>query len=136
MFVIICAIQFLHAASCGRKNEVLKLMDEGANIDSKNAVRVFLFKLLHGNLGIFEIKMLFFMLCFENSLRSSLCTVSGFASHACQTQAGYTALVYAAISGHTDCMRLLVEGGADKDAKTAVRDLAHLFTAYINRSRF
>ena len=38
-----------------------------------------------------------------------------------QTQSGRTALISAAFEGHTECVRLLLEGGADKDVKTTVR---------------
>jgi hypothetical protein len=37
------------------------------------------------------------------------------------TQSGRTALIQAAQNGHTDCVRLLVQAGADKDAKDNVR---------------
>ncbi len=36
-------------------------------------------------------------------------------------QDGYTALIRAALKGHTDCVRLLVEAGADKNTFDAVR---------------
>ncbi len=36
-------------------------------------------------------------------------------------QGGFTALLRAASNGHTDCVRLLIERGADKEAKTSVR---------------
>ncbi len=38
-----------------------------------------------------------------------------------RTQEGYTALMSAAFYGQIDCARLLVEGGADMDAKDNVR---------------
>ena len=41
----------------------------------------------------------------------------------CQTQGRATALIVAAERGHTECVRLLVEGGAEKDAKNSVRSL-------------
>ncbi len=44
------------------------------------------------------------------------------------SQDGYTALIWAAQCGHTDCVRLLVEAGADKQAMTTVRALSrHMF---------
>ena len=46
------------------------------------------------------------------------------------TQNGHTALMHAASKGHTECVRLLVEGGAIKDAKSNVRDLRQ-FSLYI-----
>ncbi len=43
-----------------------------------------------------------------------------------EIQDGDTALICAASNGHTECMRLLVEAGADKDAKSTVCDIAYL----------
>ena len=34
-----------------------------------------------------------------------------------------TALLWAAMEGHADCVRLLLDAGADKDAKNNVRNL-------------
>ncbi len=39
-----------------------------------------------------------------------------------QTQGGDTALMWAAQSGHADCVRALVEAGANKYAKNKVRE--------------
>ncbi len=36
-------------------------------------------------------------------------------------QNGYTALICAAMNGHVDCARLLLDAGADKNAKNNVR---------------
>ena len=46
-------------------------------------------------------------------------------THACEEkkQVGDTALSRAAVKGHTACVRLFVEAGADKDAKANVRRL-------------
>ncbi len=43
--------------------------------------------------------------------------------HATQTcaQSGLTAVMYAAAHGHLDCARLLLDAGADKNAKDNVR---------------
>ncbi len=41
----------------------------------------------------------------------------------CQTQDGSTALMFAAMKGRTNCARLFVKHGADKDAKDNVRAL-------------
>ncbi len=46
-----------------------------------------------------------------------------FANYPAKTQDGNNTLVYTAGNGHTDCVRMLLEGGADKDAKTSVRDI-------------
>ncbi len=37
------------------------------------------------------------------------------------SQGGWTALMRAAIEGHADCVRLLLDAGADKDARHNVR---------------
>ena len=37
------------------------------------------------------------------------------------SQDGNTALILAAEQGHADCLRLLIDAGADKDAKDRVR---------------
>ncbi len=37
------------------------------------------------------------------------------------SQSGCTALAYAAKTGHADCVRLLIDAGADKDIKNDVR---------------
>ena len=54
-----------------------------------------------------------------------LCTAAGrLRRHKlcmCSTQSGYTALFWAARRGHADCVRVLLEGGADKEAKDEVR---------------
>jgi hypothetical protein len=39
----------------------------------------------------------------------------------CQVQYGWTTLIYAAIRDRADCVRLLINAGADKDAKDMVR---------------
>ena len=42
-----------------------------------------------------------------------------------QTQYGCTAMIAAAHAGHTECVRLLLDAGADKNAKACVRGLRH-----------
>jgi ankyrin repeat protein len=42
-------------------------------------------------------------------------------------QNGYTALMLAAENGHIDCVRLLVDAGAGKEAKSTVRRQSLLF---------
>ena len=37
------------------------------------------------------------------------------------TQGGFTAVICAAQAGHTDCLKALLEVGADKEAKSTVR---------------
>ena len=43
----------------------------------------------------------------------------------CIAQEGWTALMLAVSEGHTDCVRLLIDNGADKEAKDEVRYSAH-----------
>ncbi len=43
------------------------------------------------------------------------------AAYSHQTQSGRTALIFAAQNGHAECVRLLLEVGADKDAVDNVR---------------
>ncbi len=47
-------------------------------------------------------------------------------AHTSQTQNGNTALIHAAWSGHSDCVRLLLESGVDKDVKNNVRSMSFL----------
>ena len=50
-------------------------------------------------------------------------------------QDGDTVLTLAASKGHTDCVRLLLEGGADKEAKNSVRVIAtSIFVACLSIS--
>ena len=51
---------------------------------------------------------------------------SGRIAFICQTQNESTALIVAAERGYTECVRLLVEGGADTGAKDNVRALDYL----------
>ncbi len=50
------------------------------------------------------------------------CCVEAFRSTGIYGQNGYTALMRAAREGHTECVRLLLESGADTEAKTQVRN--------------
>jgi hypothetical protein len=47
--------------------------------------------------------------------------VSLYAPCECALQGGWTALIRAAVNGQADCARLLIDAGADKEAKTNVR---------------
>jgi ankyrin repeat protein len=48
------------------------------------------------------------------------------------TQGGETALICAAYEGHIDCVRLLVEAGADKNAKSNVRACHSFPSVYVS----
>ncbi len=41
----------------------------------------------------------------------------------CQTQDGHTALILASANSRADCVRLLIDAGADKEAKSNVRHM-------------
>ncbi len=56
-------------------------------------------------------------------VRWRLCCMGGGES---DSQLGWAALIYAAESGHAECARLLIDAGADKDAKNDVR-VGHCF---------
>jgi ankyrin repeat protein len=47
-------------------------------------------------------------------------------------QLGYTALIFAAAKGHAECVRLLLEGGADKNWSDKVCGTLALFLSSIN----
>jgi hypothetical protein len=57
----------------------------------------------------------------------ALSMIVGFGTF-CQTskQEGYTALVFAAKKGHTDCVSLLLQNGADKEAVDIVRNSSYV----------
>ena len=46
------------------------------------------------------------------------------------TQNGFTALMRAAQEGHIDCVKALLEAGADKEAVDLVRSERHLFSSF------
>jgi ankyrin repeat protein len=51
--------------------------------------------------------------------------------NAVSKQFGDTALICAAAYGHTACVRLLAEAGADKEAKSVVRGTRDLFPVFV-----
>ncbi len=61
------------------------------------------------------IDIFFYFFNFFFVLSRALCII------VCQTQRGYTALIWAAHNNHSDCLIVLVESGADKDTKDSVR---------------
>ncbi len=46
-----------------------------------------------------------------------------------RSQSEYTALMFAAARGHADCARLLLDAGADKNAKNEVRRVGSVASA-------
>ena len=66
-----------------------------------------------------------FSICFSDA--NECCRVCQMALAHClggfdsESQHGTTALIWAAHNGHADCVRLLIDAGADKDAKDQVR---------------
>ena len=51
-------------------------------------------------------------------------------SHVLTTQGGRTALIRSAINGVADCVRVLVESGANKDVMDNVREIIARFEAF------
>jgi len=49
------------------------------------------------------------------------------------TQDGTTALMCAAQDGHTDCLKALLEAGADKEAKSSVRLIVWIRDAHLTQ---
>jgi ankyrin repeat protein len=108
----------------GRTDCVRMLVESGADKDSRNNVRALDSRRLC--MSVYILRALC-MSVFENALprfRVSSGTFALLMSSAliglchilplvCQTQDGYTALIWAAETGHIACVRLLVEGGAD-----------------------
>ncbi len=73
---------------------------------------------------IFFVSSYIFMICFDvyycyQHLHFATC---GYRLAMFRLQSGSTALIFAAQSGRTECVRVLVEAGADKDAKKIVRE--------------
>ena len=61
-------------------------------------------------------------------------TIGGVAAvtvNVCQTQHGYTALMRAARNGRTECVRLLLEGRADKNASDVRNTMCRFLTVCI-----
>jgi hypothetical protein len=52
-------------------------------------------------------------------------------AHLDQKQLGRTALTYAVLGGHTDCARLLIDSGADKEVKDDVRGIRDSSLSFI-----
>jgi hypothetical protein len=92
-------LQLLEATQVGNSDDVTDLIGKGADTEFKNKVRrmLSLFSSYHDLL----------MYC-------CVCTLG-------ISQYGYTALISAAGKGHADCVRLLLDAGADKNAFDKVR---------------
>ena len=55
------------------------------------------------------------------------CLMEDFKSiFSCSAQFAWTAVIRAAANGHFDCLRMLVDAGADKEAKTNVRAINYI----------
>ncbi len=59
----------------------------------------------------------------DNRGRSYVPFVTMPLHHIYHAQGGWTALIYAAAYGGADCARLLIDAGADKEAKINVRHM-------------
>jgi hypothetical protein len=100
----------------GRADDVIALMAEGADIEYKDQV---LYVVYFGcNVFMIIAECVYALMSSTSVCRSQLqfADVGGFYS-----QWRYTALICAAVNGHADCARLLIDAGADKDAKNNVR---------------
>jgi hypothetical protein len=64
-----------------------------------------------------------YRLCSQLLLLCCACDVGGaFESDGeSDSQGGYSALIFSAANGHTDCVRLLIDAGADTEARNNVR---------------
>ncbi len=123
------------AASNGHTDCVRLLVEGGADKDANSSVRhwAHLFTVCFNWSRFCALCLWFYIFVFSAVNDRRLRVI---AAYLFQIQDGCTALIWAASNGHTDCVRLLVEGGADKDAKSTVRHWAHLFTVCFNWSRF
>jgi ankyrin repeat protein len=50
-----------------------------------------------------------------------MCSLAGLVVCGGESQGGTTALMYAAADDHSDCLRLLIDAGADIDVRSIVR---------------
>ena len=102
------------AAENGHAEELLELLDVGANIDFKQQVCA-----NAENIGLIQQKRAFsYPRCLLTLLLVALlCLIALFVwqLEGLLRQDGYTALISAAAEGRTDCVRLLAERGADKE---------------------
>ncbi len=95
-------------------------------------IHIFIFLLVHFSLRFIEYHIVLFVFtCIEIFDASACCDVrvvyiavggvgSGLLTYT-HVQVEQTALMMAARYGHTDCARLLLDAGADKDASVLVR---------------
>ena len=119
--------QLLDAARNGRTDEMLDLLGEGASIEFKDRVRdldTFSRRMLAACVSIVKLFIIYFCLPLPPCIFNIYSLIgNGMMSrpHTIGTQSGRTALIRAANGGHTDCARLLLESGANVDAKSNVR---------------
>ena len=74
-------------------------------------------------------------ICFAVFVRL-LCRCVGPVRDECDSQIGWTALFYAALNGRTDCVRLLIDAGADTEAKCNVRVLQLHYTPVLTFTQY
>ncbi len=112
------------AASQNRSIDMIGLLSAGANIDCKDRVCLLVFVMLldfrDGGLGLIAACLYCARAVFVRMRFFSLW--SGAFGAFQRFQGGWTPLIRAARSDHMDCTRVLLEAGADKEAKTNVRD--------------
>jgi hypothetical protein len=123
--------QFFKAVQNARASEMLELMDQGANTEFADYVRheCILHECAQSRCCLVPNSFTVLLstssvLCLVPTiiLRMFLLCRGGSAS-ATQKQNGDTALIWTATNGEAEHVRLLLDAGAEKDAKNKVRDL-------------
>ena len=135
--IFIC--QLLEVAKEGRSEELLELLANGADIERRDEVRrCFLWCRMFDDIGFWRVKIVFHFQrnryiytlvgmhaslrsCYGNLILHVLSLLWRRRRHnGKREQDESTALIYAAWKGHADCVQLLLDAGADKEAKDEV----------------
>jgi hypothetical protein len=109
------------AAERGNSNCARLLIDSGADKEAKDKVcngRCFAAAFFLVMLIWFPVSVYSFFLSEFSSIWRSRCMFGGDSN----SQSGSTPLILAARNGRADCVRLLLEAGADRDATNKVHD--------------
>ena len=131
--------RLLEAALSGLVDDVLALLDEGANIEFKDAndeSTALMCASLNGHAECVRLLIQYgaktdsksdggataLLLAARNGHTECvrLLIDSGASKENAKNECGFTALMFAAANGHTECVGLLVDGGADKNAKDMI----------------
>ena len=115
----------MRAADQGHIHLMRMLLDAGADKEATRNVR-------HRSLLLnCTFSLIFFTLRFMFNLGTFFVCVGGPV-----LQNGFTALICASDRGQTDCVRLLLDAGADKEAKSNVRRRSLFFICVFSISSF